>query len=79
MIATWTLQGYSCYRQAIGVNSSAFGSNPIFPGACSDERPGLKGFAPFGATQLDRSEARMTDQAQLDGLKRGFWLYNSLH
>ena len=38
-----------------------------FPlGPCSDERSGLKGAAPFEATQLDQSEARMTDQAQLE-------------
>ena len=32
VIATWTLQGYSCYRQAISVNPSAFGSSPISSG-----------------------------------------------
>ena len=36
-----------------------------FPlGPCSDELPGSKGSAPFEATQLDWSEARVNDQAQ---------------
>ena len=33
-------------------------------GPCSDERPGLKGFAPFEAAQLDWSEARVNDQTR---------------
>ena len=33
-------------------------------GPCSDERPSLKGFAPFEAAQLDGSEAQVNDQAQ---------------
>jgi hypothetical protein len=31
-IATWTLEGYSCYRQAISVNPSAVGSNKLSSG-----------------------------------------------
>ena len=32
MIAIWTLQGYNCYRQTMGVKPSAFGSSTISSG-----------------------------------------------
>ena len=46
-------------------------------GPCSDERPSLKGFAPFEAAQLDWSEARVTDQAQREVRSRGYPNYSS--